>query len=42
MNRNIRAALVVTVVPTLAFVIHDFVFQLPDNQGDLTIGFLIT
>jgi hypothetical protein len=28
--------------PTAAFVLHHFVFQLPDNEGDLTIGFFAT
>jgi len=41
-NRNIRLALVLAVVPTLAFVLHDFVFQLPDNEGDVTMGFLLS
>jgi hypothetical protein len=43
MNRNRRLLwLAVTAIPTIAFVLHDFVFQLPDNEGNVTVGFLVT
>jgi hypothetical protein len=35
-------ALPVAVIPTVAFVLHDFVFQLPDNHHEPTLGFLLT
>ena len=41
-NSNTRLAFVLAAAPTLAFVLHDFVFQLPDNEGDVTTGFLLT
>src|SRR5258705_5506702 len=28
--------------PTAAFVLHDLVFQLPDNQHDASLGFFVT
>jgi MFS family permease len=43
MIRNNRFAwLGVAAIPAIAFVLHDFVFQLPDNEGDVTVGFLLT
>jgi hypothetical protein len=32
----------VAAVPAIAFALHDFVFQLPDNQHEPTLGFVIT
>jgi len=32
----------VALAPTLAFVLHDFVFQLPDNQHEASAGFVLT
>ena len=39
---RVRFALEIALIPTIAFVLHDFVFQLPDNEGDVTIGFVVT
>jgi hypothetical protein len=39
-RRTTVAALVLA--PTAAFVLHDFVFQLPDNQHEASAGFFIT
>jgi hypothetical protein len=41
-DRNSRLAIALASVPTVAFVLHDFVFQLPDNEGDVTFGFVVT
>jgi hypothetical protein len=32
----------VAVIPTIAYILHDLVFQLPDNQGDVTPGVVLT
>ena len=34
--------LVAVLSPTAAFVLHDFVFQLPDNQHEASLGFFMT
>jgi hypothetical protein len=39
---NIRLALAVAIIPTIAFVLHDLVFQLPDNEGEASLGFFVT
>src|SRR5438876_9282529 len=39
---NLRFALAVAVIPTMAYILHDFVFQLPDNHHEPTLGFFIT
>ena len=39
---RVRLALVVALIPTIAFVLHDLVFQLPDNEGEASIGFYVT
>lgn len=35
-------AAAVALIPTVAFVLHDFVFQLPDNQHEASVGFFTT
>ena len=35
-------ALGVGLVPTIAFTLHDLVFQLPDNQHEASLGFFLT
>ena len=40
--RSVRLALVVAIIPTIAFVLHDLVFQLPDNEGEASLGFFLT
>ncbi|HEX7138834.1 MAG TPA: hypothetical protein VF219_13335, partial [Vicinamibacterales bacterium] len=40
--KNRFQGIVIAVAPTVAYVLHDLVFQLPDNQGDVTPGFLLT
>ena len=35
-------AVAVAIIPTIAFVLHDFVFQLPDNEGEASLGFFLT
>jgi hypothetical protein len=39
---NLRLALAVAVIPTIAYVLHDLVFQLPDNAHEPTLGFFLT
>jgi hypothetical protein len=39
---SVRLAFVVAIIPTIAFVLHDLVFQLPDNEGEASIGFYLT
>ena len=39
---SIRLTLAVAIIPTIAFVLHDLVFQLPDNEGEASLGFFIT
>jgi hypothetical protein len=39
---SVRLALVVAIIPTIAFVLHDLVFQLPDNEGEASLGFFVT
>jgi hypothetical protein len=39
---HLRLALVIALLPTIAFVLHDFVFQLPDNEGEATLGLFLT
>jgi hypothetical protein len=34
--------MIVAAIPTIAFALHDLVFQLPDNQHEPTLGFFIT
>jgi len=41
-DRNIGYALALATTPSVAFVLHDFVFRLPDNEGDLTVGLVAT
>jgi hypothetical protein len=42
LDGNIGRALAFATTPTIAFVLHDFVFQLPDNEGELTVGLVAT
>jgi hypothetical protein len=35
-------ALGVGLIPTIAFTLHDLVFQLPDNQHEASLGFFLT
>ena len=37
-----RAALAVALIPAVAFFLHDFVFQLPDNQHEASVGLFLT
>jgi hypothetical protein len=39
---NLRLALAVAVIPTIAYILHDLVFQLPDNAHEATLGFFVT
>jgi hypothetical protein len=39
---SVRFAVAIALLPTIAFILHDFAFQLPDNEGDITIGFVVT
>ena len=39
---NFRLAVAVAVIPTIAFILHDLVFQLPDNEGEASLGFFLT
>jgi hypothetical protein len=32
----------VALIPTVAFTLHDLVFQLPDNQHEASLGFFLT
>jgi hypothetical protein len=36
------ASLAVALIPAAAFFLHDFVFQLPDNQHEASLGFFLT
>src|SRR4051794_789093 len=38
---NLGLALAVAVIPTVAYVLHDVVFQLPDNAHEPTLGFFL-
>src|SRR5262245_12550279 len=42
LDGNTGRALAFAITPTIAFVLHDFVFQLPDNEGELTVGLVAT
>jgi MFS family permease len=37
-----KRSLAIAILPTVAFVLHDFVFQLPDNQHEASWGFFAT
>jgi MFS family permease len=41
-RRSLIFALGVGLIPTIAFTLHDLVFQLPDNQHEPSLGFLLT
>jgi hypothetical protein len=41
-TRSSMLALGVGVIPTVAFTLHDLVFQLPDNQHEASLGFFLT
>ena len=42
-TRGFSLALIVTVLaPTIAFTLHDLVFQLSDNQHEASLGFFVT
>jgi hypothetical protein len=39
---NLRLPFAIAVIPTVAFILHDLVFQLPDNAHEPTLGFFLT
>ena len=41
-TRRLILTLGVVLIPTLAFTLHDLVFQLPDNQHEVSLGFFLT
>lgn len=41
-TNDVRLAFAVALVPTVAYVLHDFAFQLPDNEGEASLGFFLT
>ena len=41
-SSNLRLAFAVAVLPTIAYVLADFVFQLPDNGHEATFGLFLT
>lgn len=41
-TRRLILTLGVVLIPTLAFTLHDLVFQLPDNQHEASLGFFLT
>jgi hypothetical protein len=41
-RRRPMVALGVGLIPTIAFTLHDLVFQLPDNQHEPSLGFFLT
>jgi hypothetical protein len=40
--RHVRLAFAVALIPTIAYILHDLVFQLPDNAHEATLGFFVT
>jgi hypothetical protein len=41
-TRSWMLSLGVALIPTVAFTLHDLVFQLPDNQHEASLGFFLT
>jgi uncharacterized membrane protein YeiB len=39
---NLRLTFAIAIIPTVAFILHDFVFQLSDNAHEPTLGFFLT
>jgi hypothetical protein len=39
---NLRLTLTIALIPTVAFILHDLVFQLPDNAHEATVGLFLT
>jgi hypothetical protein len=39
---NLRLTFAIALIPTIAYVLHDLVFQLPDNAHEATLGFFVT
>jgi hypothetical protein len=37
-----RRVVVIGALPAVAFMLHDLIFQLPDNQHEATLGFFVT
>jgi len=42
MTRDSKLAVAVGLIPTIAFTLHDLVFQLPDMEGEASLGFFLT
>ncbi|HEY7336191.1 MAG TPA: hypothetical protein VH639_14980 [Bryobacteraceae bacterium] len=42
MTRDSKLAVAVGLIPTIAFTLHDLVFQLPDSEGEASLGFFLT
>ena len=41
-RRDVGFGVLIATIPAVVFVVHDFVFQLPDNEGEASLGFFLS